>query len=237
MKSSASRVPIVTLVPGLSYGGLDQVAADVVRGTHTWFPTAVICFDQCERTGKELCHAVTQSSTRLGGVARFAPMEDHEPLLRAIALLRTLRIEIDVIRDGSDAGSFARLTHEPGIAHRLCFPGHHDDVRELRETIDVFVGVWQSKGSPCVIMEAMAAGRPVLCPDIPGHSTLLEDGRTGRLFPTGDASAAANVLAEIVADPNQRAALVRAAQVNCRGRYPVETMVVGYDRIFREMTQ
>jgi phosphatidylinositol alpha-mannosyltransferase len=89
-----------------------------------------------------------------------------------------------------------------------------DKARMLR-SVDVFVAPnigGESFG--IVLLEAMAAGTPVLASDLDAFRTVLERGRAGALFPTGDATALARIASGLLADPAQRAELAgHAAQV------------------------
>jgi glycosyltransferase involved in cell wall biosynthesis len=110
----------------------------------------------------------------------------------------------------------ARLEREAaalGLGERLLFLGHRDDIPALLAATDAFVLPSLFEGTPLALLEAMAAGKPVVTSAIPGTDELVADGETGLLVPAGDADALAAALRRIVADPELRARLGAAARL------------------------
>ncbi|MGH9058558.1 MAG: glycosyltransferase, partial [Acidimicrobiales bacterium] len=78
---------------------------------------------------------------------------------------------------------------------------------------------------PLAVMEAMAAGLPVVATTVGGLDELIDDGKSGRLVPPDDARALAGAVEELLACPPQAAALARAGSARMRRAYTVEAMV------------
>jgi glycosyltransferase involved in cell wall biosynthesis len=95
----------------------------------------------------------------------------------------------------------------------VLFLGHRDDISALLAATDAFVLPSLFEGTPLALLEAMAAGKPVVTSAIPGSDELVADGETGLLVPAGDADALAAALKRIVADPELRARLGAAARL------------------------
>jgi len=88
-----------------------------------------------------------------------------------------------------------------------------DDKAALLRSVDVYVAPNVSGESfGIVLLEAMASGAPVLASDLPAFRAVLEDGRSGQLFPTGDPAALAAAAAALLDDPERRTTLVSSGR-------------------------
>jgi glycosyltransferase involved in cell wall biosynthesis len=131
------------------------------------------------------------------------------------------------------AGSLAGAAR-CGACERVHFLGVRPDVPELLAASDIFALASHWEGNPMSVMEAMAAGLPVVATAVGGVPELVIDGETGLLVPAGDERAFAAALAALAADPERRrefgeAGLRRAAQ------FDVEAMVASYARLFERL--
>jgi len=98
----------------------------------------------------------------------------------------------------------------------------HTDALAALASCAVFVLPSRTEGVPRVILEAMAAGRPVVASDVGGIPYLVRHGETGLLFPSGDAVALAAQLERLLSDPDLAARLAGAGQVMARGGFTEE---------------
>ncbi len=122
--------------------------------------------------------------------------------------------DLEVLVAGPGDIDEARDEMPEGVGHCVRFLGRisdEDKARALR-SVDVYVAPHTGGESfGIVLVEAMAAQAAVLASDLPAFRRVLEDGRSGRLFPNQDAAALARGLLELLADPALRAQYVRAA--------------------------
>jgi glycosyltransferase involved in cell wall biosynthesis len=110
------------------------------------------------------------------------------------------------------------LCNEFNIADRVIYIGYRNDIPSLLKEIDILVfPALIGEGFPRVILEAMAAGKPVVTTDNAGNTEAVEDGITGYIVPTESISVLAEKLEELVADKKKRAVMGQA------GRKRVET--------------
>jgi phosphatidylinositol alpha-mannosyltransferase len=156
--------------------------------------------------------------------------------------------------------AFARLAPDrPGLRLLVAGPGDGDDIAEilpsrLRErvhllgqisesdkarmiaSVDVFVAPNLGKESfGIVLLEAMAAGTPVLASDIEAFRRVLDEGRAGALFPVGDAAALADAAEALLDDDNRRKQLVEDAHVAVR-RYDWRAVAQQIVRVYETVT-
>ncbi len=121
----------------------------------------------------------------IGSVGRLSEQKGYPFLLQAFPdLLREFQnIELWLIGDGELRESLMEQARNLGIGDRVIFHGRKSDILQWMRKMDLFVipSLWE--GLPTVILEAMAAGVPVITTDIPGTNELVENGVTGWLVP------------------------------------------------------
>ena len=110
--------------------------------------------------------------------------------------------------------------------------GERDDIADLLEAADVVCLSSDSEGMPMVILEAMAAGKPVVATDVVGIRETVEDEETGLLVPVGDERKFAAALVRLAADRDFAARLGRAGRRRHRELFDFERMIDEYGRLF-----
>ena len=148
--------------------------------------------------------AATDGPCRIVSVGRFAYPKDFATLFNSLE-----RVDGDwrasLVGDGPGRKAVEGST-------RVEVLGPRRDVAELLADSDVFVLSSRSEGFPVSILEAMAAGLPVVASDVGGVGEAVVDGETGFLVPPGDPDALAEALARLVADPLLRQLLGEAGR-------------------------
>jgi glycosyltransferase involved in cell wall biosynthesis len=119
------------------------------------------------------------------------------------------------------------------VADRIHFAGPRADIPELLQACTLLVLPSRWEGLPNVVLEAMAAGRPVVATAVEGTTELLQDGCNGVLVPPGSASALAQALAGLLDAPARLAEMGRAAQRIASQQYPWERCVCAFDELYR----
>jgi glycosyltransferase involved in cell wall biosynthesis len=130
-------------------------------------------------------------------VATLEGHKDHATLIRAAGLLRGRAVPIEILLAGAGGlePSLRALAGEAGAGDTIKFLGARCDVPEILGGCDVFVlSTTPSEGRPGVILEALAAGLPIIASDVEPLREVLENGRWGTLVPPGDPEALAAAL-------------------------------------------
>ena len=175
------------------------------------------------RTVRPIRRAVT--------VANLRPEKGHEVLIDAIAMRPELaHICFDFAGDGPCRAALEVRASERGVADRVRFLGERHDIPDLLNAADLFILPSRTEAFPNSVLEAMAAGLPVIASRTGGIGELIEDGVTGRLVPPGDTSALADAIAGMASDPVHASALGAAARTSVVG-YTVPAMVTGFSKI------
>lgn len=153
-------------------------------------------------------------------VGRLAHQKNVELLLAALAALAPeRRPRVALAGNGPLRGSLQARARRLGVDGDVRFLGERRDARELMQAADFLVLPSRDEGLSNVVLEAMAAGRPVLATRVGGNAELIEDGHTGVLFDCGDAAALAAALDRANADAAWRARAGAAARARVVDRY------------------
>jgi glycosyltransferase involved in cell wall biosynthesis len=167
----------------------------------------------------------------LGTVARFDPVKALEVLLEA--LLRLPGATLVLIGDGPKAASLRERARRLGLEARVVFAGARPDAARWFAALDAYVSASRGEGLPLALVEAMAAGLPVIASRVPGHVDTVADGDTGVLVPVDDAAALAAAAAALLADPARARALGEAGQTRARRDFSVDRMAAEVAEVYR----
>jgi glycosyltransferase involved in cell wall biosynthesis len=138
----------------------------------------------------------------------------------------------DIVGDGPERASRVARARQAGVAGVCAFLGHRDDVPARLEAADIFVLPSRSEAFPNAVLEAMAAGLPVVASGVGGILELVDDGRTGLLVPPDDPAALADRLCGLMANPSLGATLGGAARAEVEEHYSFDRMVSAFDRLY-----
>ena len=134
-----------------------------------------------------------------GTVGRLVPVKDHATLFSAVATVPGLHLA--VLGDGELRATLEALVHELGISDRTHFVGWWTDVPSALADLDVVVLSSRNEGTPVALIEALAAGRPVVATDVGGVRHVVQDRETGWLCGPGDPASLARLLQQVVTEP------------------------------------
>ena len=151
---------------------------------------------------------------RIITVGRMKAQKNHALLVRAFQrLLQHVDARLMILGVGELAGTLAEQVAAAGLQDRVLLPGYIQDPTPYYESADLFVLSSDYEGFGNVIVEALAAGLPVVSTDCPGGpAEILQSGRYGRLVPVGDEAALAAAMAQALVEPHDRGFLKSRAQ-------------------------
>ena len=166
-------------------------------------------------------------------VGRLAPEKDQGLLLLAAAVLEG--VTLLVVGEGPLRPRLERLAAELGVGERVRFLGERDDVEHLLAAAEVFVLSSRSEGVPKAVLEAMAAGLPVVATAVGGVPEVVVPGGTGLLVPGGRGEELVRAVAELLAHPARARAMGRAGRRRVEERFSLEAMLAAYAALYREL--
>jgi glycosyltransferase involved in cell wall biosynthesis len=137
-------------------------------------------------------------------VGRLKAPKDNLTLVRSLALLHPGSVDALIVGEGPDRAELEAEIRRLGIGERVRLVGERRDVPELLAGADVFVLSSASEGMPVSVLEAMAAGLPVVGSRVGGVPELVVDGQTGLLVEPGDPDELAAAIGRLLADRELR---------------------------------
>jgi glycosyltransferase involved in cell wall biosynthesis len=159
---------------------------------------------------------VPEDSFKLITVARLVPHKGVDRIVNVVAKLPGASLV--VVGDGQELDNLKAQARQLGVGDRVAFTGRlaHEDVMRLLSRCDLFVLNTEYEGLPHSILEAFAAGLPVVATDICGNPEVIEHGRNGFLVPVRDDAALGARVREIMENPDMRAAFAQRSQAKLK---------------------
>ena len=140
-----------------------------------------------------------------------------------------------LVGDGPARDRLRSLASELGLPGQVLFAGMRDDVASVLPMMDIFVCPSLYEGFGIAIVEAMAAGRPVVASAVGGIPEIVVHEDTGFLVPPGDAAALAGALATLLTHPGQARAMGARGQARVRERFSIETAVQQHQQLYESL--
>lgn len=175
----------------------------------------------------------------IGVVANLHRVKDHTSLLRATASLRQQwpRLQVVVVGDGECRTSLERLASQLGIEDQVVFAGRRSNQPNLHHLFDISVLCSTSEGLPNSILEAMAAGKPVVATAVGAIPDAVVHGETGLLVPPSAPGALAAALNELLADPARSRAMGLAGQRRAREAFSAEAALCSLAALYESLVE
>jgi glycosyltransferase involved in cell wall biosynthesis len=167
-------------------------------------------------------------------IARLQAPKDPRTLVRALALLPRGSCRATLVGGGTERDAVAAEVLHAGLQDDVELLGDRADVAALLASADVFVLASHSEGFPMSILEAMAAGLPVVASDVGGVAEAVVDGETGVLVPPGDAPALAAALERLVGDAARRRAMGAAGRARAEARFDLPRFRAAHLAVYEE---
>ncbi|MBI3866559.1 MAG: glycosyltransferase [Planctomycetia bacterium] len=180
---------------------------------------------------------IADNALVVGYIGRLARQKRLEDLIWAFELIRVQHEHacFVIVGDGPERAKLEQFANNLRIGDHVRFLGHRDDAQGLLPAFNLFWLASDFEGFSNSIMEAMAAGLPVVASDIPPNRELVVHGGTGNLAPVGDRVAFAQLAQRLLLDPNLARQFGTAGRNRVASEFSVQRMVDGYVRIYREV--
>jgi glycosyltransferase involved in cell wall biosynthesis len=147
--------------------------------------------------------------------------------------LRLPRSRLLIVGDGSERAALTARAARADLSGAVDFLGMRNDVRALLPAADLYVNSSISEGVSITILEAMAAGVPVVATGVGGTPEVLADGAAGVLVPARSPSRLAQAAIALAGDHRARARLAAVGRRRLESSFTVQRMVAEYLRLYR----
>lgn len=173
----------------------------------------------------------------VGIVARLELVKDHDTLIRAIAITKKKlpNVKLVLAGDGSMKRHLKELATELDMIDSVYFLGERTEVAEMLSTLDLFALTSKKEGTSTALMEAMAAGLPIIATDVGGNSELIKDEYNGLLIPPGNPDVLSDSIVELLSNPERRKALGANGKEVFNNKYRFDRFLNDYQDLFGKL--
>lgn len=176
--------------------------------------------------------------TVVAGIGRLTEIKDWPAWLEAIRLLRRIvstEVQAIVVGDGPMRGRLEQLCWRLGLADTVEFVGYQPNVAGVLTRADVVMLLSRREGLPMVLLEAMAAGVPVVATCVGGVPEVVIDGVTGLLVGPGCADQAAKAVARLLGAGQLAHRLGQAGRRHVTSRFSLDRVAAQYVQLYRRV--
>jgi glycosyltransferase involved in cell wall biosynthesis len=201
----AAAEKIVTILNGIDVGSFDCTSMQEAR----------------QKLG------LNAGDTLIGVASRLAPKKGLEHMIQAFKQIHEFhpRARLVLLGEGPSQIELERQAQSTGLGDRIHFVGFRRNVPELLAAFDIIAQPSISEGLSLAILEAIAAGKPVVACDIPGNREIITSGVNGILVQPSDPPALAMAFRFLLDDSPYARKLGKTAQADCRKRFSQDRMV------------
>jgi glycosyltransferase involved in cell wall biosynthesis len=185
-----------------------------------------------------------RSGFRVGLVGRISPWKGQDIFIQAAALVnrrfpqaRFFVVGAALFDEDQYDQKVRQLPGQLGIEDKVAFTGFRNDIKHAIAGLDLLVHA-STKGEPFgqVIIEGMAAGKPVVATNGGGVPEIVEDGQTGILVPMGNVEAMAEAICQILADPARAKAMGTRGRQRVVDRFTLEQTARRVEAVYAEIS-
>lgn len=173
----------------------------------------------------------------IGSIGRMQSVKDPMNLVEAFLELRQQMaqpIRLHMVGDGPLHDQVRQRLQQAGVMDECWIPGHRDDIPECMAVMDIFALPSRAEGISNTILEAMAAGLPVVATDVGGNGELITS-QTGQLVAAADSRALAAGLRYYAEQAEVRQDAGRQARQRCLEQFSLESMVANYQTLYQSL--
>jgi glycosyltransferase involved in cell wall biosynthesis len=190
-----------------------------------------------DREGLRRSLGIAPDAPVIGTVGRLNEVKCQDLLLRSFARLKASRPDarLLLVGDGPQRDRLEALAVQLGVREAVHFAGYQANPERFLAVMDVFALTSRMEGLPLAILEAWAAGLPVVASAVGGVPDLITHGRNGLLFTSGDETALTGLLGEVLGGVGLALLLGAAGREEVLARYDLRRMAADYDGHYREL--
>ena len=170
----------------------------------------------------------------VGWAGRLIPIKGADVFIRALAAVRDREWRASIIGEGPERGALEALAAELGLAERVRFHGAIHGAARVFAAFDLFVLSSRSEGTPMVLLEAIAAGLPVVASSVGGIPDIVQDGRDAWLVPPEQPTSLARAITSALASPDEAARRATAARARVTAEFDAERWIDAHERLYAD---
>jgi glycosyltransferase involved in cell wall biosynthesis len=179
-----------------------------------------------------------KASFVVGIVARVSGQKGHLLLIDVFAriLRKVPGALLLIIGDGAGMPAVKSRIQELGVAQHVLLMGARNDVPLILKGMDVFCLPSEMEGMPMTVLEAMAAGLPVVTSNVGGLPELVEEGKTGLMVPPRSPEPLEAALLALAEDASRAKAMGGAGRERLLNAFSLDQTIAEYEEVYRKAT-
>jgi glycosyltransferase involved in cell wall biosynthesis len=187
----------------------------------------------CAATESEPGFKKSTTCFLVGTVGNLRPEKNHVELIRAFAELQKVvtNAQLVIVGQGAEQQKLEKLIEENELSDRVFMLGQIDDVRPVVKMIDVFVIPSLSETFSNAALEAMSMGKSIILSDSGGAKEMVNDGKSGFIYRTGDLPTLVELLHRLARDPKLRSELGKNARARVISLFSFTKMIKEYEAL------
>lgn len=180
---------------------------------------------------------IPDDSLLLGAIGRLHPAKGFNDLITAMTLLKTETnsIQLLIVGEGELLNQLKLQVHNNNLSGTIKFTGLRNDIPEILSALDVLVSPSLWEGLPNVVLEAMAAGKPVVATSVGGTPEAVVDGETGLLVPPRNPEALATAILRLLGNSELRTRMGHAGRERVLNHFTIQRMVKRTEQLYQEL--
>lgn len=174
----------------------------------------------------------------VGTVGSLTPVKQHASLIRGLAHVASSLPDVHLllVGDGPLRASLGELARAQGVLDRVCFTGRREDVPSVLACMDAYVCCSASEGMNNSLLDAMAAGLPIIATDVGDNAILIRQGIEGLLVDSGRHEAISEALKILAKAPAVSRRFAAAAQARA-SNYDFDDAVRAYEAYYQQLIE
>ena len=168
----------------------------------------------------------------VGWIGRLSHEKGPDVALGALARVPDRRVHLSIVGDGSAREALKQSASRSGLGDRVRWHGAVPEAARCLRAFDVVLLSSRTEGTPMVLLEALAAGVPVVATRVGGIPAVVDDGIEALLAPSEDAEAIAAAIASTLADPDSAAARASAGRARMARDHDESRWLAAYSRLY-----
>jgi glycosyltransferase involved in cell wall biosynthesis len=173
----------------------------------------------------------------IGSVGSLVACKGHAVLIEALGRVaeEAPNLVCVIVGEGPERPNLESLIRRKGLEGKVLLTGQRDEVPEFLSLMDLFIMPSLQEGLGAALLEAMAAGKPVIASDVGGMPEVIAHGQNGMLVPPGKPEALAEAITGLIRDPLRRFALGAKGRQDVQNRFSSDAMVEGTIEVYRSL--
>jgi glycosyltransferase involved in cell wall biosynthesis len=191
--------------------------------------------EKASRIAREI--GITSGSFVVGAIGSLVPCKGHAVLIEAAATVVRSQANLVclIVGEGPDRPHLESLVRANSLQGKVILVGQRREIPEFLSMMDLLVMPSLEEGLGLALLEAMAAGVPVIASNVGGMSEVVVHGETGVLVPPAQPQALAESLLALARDPKHRSVLAANARTRLNERFSRDSMVEGTLAVYRSL--